>query len=60
MVELNSRGDHDLTVVPAKAGTHTPRLSTLRRWERPFAASTIGGYEVPAFAGTTIEFFDGP
>jgi hypothetical protein len=34
----------NLAVVPAKAGTHTPRLRLRALWETAFAVSEFGGY----------------
>src|ERR1700730_12493571 len=40
-------------VVPANAGTHSPRPLIGVRWSRPFAIGNIGDW-VPANAGTTM------
>ena len=44
------------TVVPAKAGTHTPFPEI---WHALYRIETVGVYGSPAFAGTTAENVDG-
>jgi hypothetical protein len=47
-------GGHVLTVVPANAGTHTPRPFDFGRWElTPSATTGAGGYGSRLKAGTT-------
>jgi hypothetical protein len=46
------RDDELKRVVPANAGTHTPRRVVRARGQRPSFATNAGGW-VPAFAGTT-------
>src|ERR1700680_840487 len=40
-------------VVPAKAGTHTPRILVLALGRMPFCSTGRQGLWVPEFAGTT-------
>src|SRR6202045_2286739 len=44
-----------LAVVPAKAGTHTPRLLSLSAAARRLSNNEHRWLSVPAFAGTTME-----